>query len=88
MKIVRYTIAAIVFVLANPLSWVGAWTAGDLGTVGLSIVMPTYGGFYWLLHGLPIVGSGFLHTVLSWILGIVGAFASLFIMYLLVSDER
>ena len=88
MKIIRYTFATIVFLLACPLSWVGAWAAGDLGTVGLSILMPTYGGFYWLLHGLPIVGSGFLHTILSWILGMAGAFVSLGIISWLGRDER
>jgi hypothetical protein len=82
MKFIRYFAATAIFMIACPLSWVAAWDVGTCFTVGLSVVMPTYGVIYWLLSKL--LGASFLQSLLSWVLGFGGAFITLMLIKLLV----
>lgn len=86
MKGIKYLAATIIFVIACPLSWVAAWDAGTWFTVGLSVIMPTYGVIYWVL--LKLMGATFLQSLLSWILGFGGAFITLTLINLLMKEPE
>ncbi|NTV67715.1 MAG: hypothetical protein HGB06_08580 [Chlorobaculum sp.] len=84
MKFIRYIAATLIFIIACPLSWVAAWDAGTWFTVGLSIIMPTYGVIYWAL--LKLIGATFLQSLLSWVFGFGGAFISLTLINMLIKE--
>lgn len=85
MKVIKNIVAFIIFVVSCPLSWVAAWDAGTWFDVGLSVIMPTYGLIYWGL--LELMGHSFLQTLLSWMLGFVGAGISLTLIHFLTSEN-
>jgi hypothetical protein len=86
MKIIKNVTVILIFIVACPLSWVAAWDAGTWFTVSLSVIMPTYGIIYWGL--LKIIGSTFLQSLLSWVLGFVGAFISLASFHALTNNPE
>lgn len=86
MKFIRYFVATIIFMIACPLSWVAVWNAGTWFTVGLSIIMPTYGVIYWVL--LELIGPAFLQSLLSWVLGFGGAFITLSLINVLLKEPE
>ena len=86
MKLIRYFAATAIFIIACPLSWVAAWDAGTWFTVGLSIIMPTYGVIYWLL--LKLIGATFLQSLLSWVFGFGGAFLTLALINVLLKEPE
>jgi len=86
MKIIKYIAATLVFIVACPLSWVAAWDAGTWFTVGLSLIMPTYGVIYWVL--LKLIGATFLQSLLSWVLEFGGAFITLTLMNILLKEPN
>ncbi len=85
MKLLKYVIATIIFVIACPLSWVAAWNAGSWLTVVFSLVLPTYGIFYWVLFDL--INVTFLHALVSFVLGIVGAGITLTVLHTLTKGD-
>lgn len=86
MKYFRYFSAFLIFLVACPLSWVAAWNAGTWFTFGLSVLVPTYGMIYWgLLH---LIGNSFLHSLISWVLGFIGAFVSTSAISVLVKGYK
>lgn len=86
MKIIRYLAAAVIFIIACPLSWVAAWNAGTWFTTALSLIMPTYGVIYWGL--MQLLGPTFFQSLLSWVLGFVGAFITFLLITLLVKEPE
>lgn len=86
MKALRMILAGVIFVIACPISWIGAWITGTWFTVVLSMALPTYGGIYWALS--QVMETSFLHSLLSWSLGFVGAFVTLGAIYALLKEPR
>ena len=64
MRVVRHLLTGMIFLVACPLSWLGAWVAGTWFTFLLSLLLPTYGAIYWGLK--QVMPYGFLHGMLSW----------------------
>lgn len=86
MKIVKYIIAATLFLIACPISWIAAWIAGSWFTVILSIFIPTYGVIYWLLAEL--IGNNFVQSLISLILGVVCAIPIFTYINMLVKSDK
>jgi len=75
---VKIFFTILIFIIAFPLSWIAAWQAGSWFTAALSLLMPTYGVIYWAL--LKVLDHGFIHSLLSWGFGFVGACAAILLM--------
>lgn len=84
MKAIRNSIAALVFLFACPISWFAAWKTGGFVTAAFSILLPTYGLIYASLA--QVMHQGFLHNILSWSLGFLGAFISLVLIQALTKE--
>jgi p-aminobenzoyl-glutamate transporter AbgT len=85
MKSVRVLAAVLIFVVSCPISWVCGWYAGGWATAGMSVLLPTYGCFYWLIS--RFTGPGMLCAIASVVLGFGGAFVSLTSIHALLSGE-
>lgn len=86
MKIVKYIIAVTLFLIACPISWIAAWSAGSWFTVILSLFIPTYGVIYWFLAEL--LGNNFVQSLLSLILGAVFAIPIFTYINILVKSDK
>jgi hypothetical protein len=84
VKYVKYFTLLTILVIAFPLSWVAAWIAGTELTLGLSLILPTYGVIYWGL--IELLGAGLLQAVLSWVFGFSGALVTFFSVSLLTRE--
>ena len=84
VKYVKYCTLLGILVIAFPLSWIAAWVAGTELTLGLSLVLPTYGVIYWGL--IELLGAGMLQVILSWVLGFSGALVTFFSVSLLTRE--
>ena len=84
MIFIKHVAATIIFIIACPLSWVAAWNAGTWFTVGLSLIMPTYGVIYWVL--MQLMGATFLQSLFSWVLSFGGAFITLLLINVLLKE--
>jgi hypothetical protein len=84
MRFIKLALAVLIFLVSVPLSWYGAWVAGYWGTVILSVLIPTYGIIYWALF--QVMGHGFMHSLLSVVLGLAGAIVSMVAMRVLAPN--
>jgi|GEM_PF-5630335 len=85
MTLIRLILASLIFLVACPTSWILAWQLGSWFTVMISIALPTYGLFYFLLS--LYIENTFLHALLSMILGFAGAGVSLTLINILLQQN-
>lgn len=86
MKVLKIFLAVIIFFISCPLSWYLAWKSDYWIDLLFSFIVPTYGLFNYLTT--LMMGSGFIQGLLSWILGLVGAFFSLSLIVILTKTHK
>ena len=70
MKALKNFLSVLIFIIACPVSWFAAWSAGSIITVAFSLGIPTYGLVYWIL--VQIIGHSLIQSILSMVLGFIG----------------
>ena len=88
MKFVRFCGAALIFLIACPLSWVAAWDVSghSFFAVIFSVILPTLGGIYWVL--VNSFGRFFGIGLVSFVLAFGGAFLTASLISLLLRDKE
>ena len=87
MKVIRYILVGILFLVCMPLSWFAAYDAsGSILTAGFSLILPTWGLAYWVLP--EAFGPGFGIGTGAFILGMIGSFVSLAIFKALMPEDE
>ena len=87
MKVIRYFLIGILFLVCMPLSWFAAYDAsGSILTALFSLILPTWGLAYWVLT--EAFGSGFGIGTGAFILGMIGSFLSLGILKALMPEDE